>query len=267
MANTESAGALPLPGQPVAFPGCDLPAAPAALIRETLLSLQVEGVGEYALLCTPTERRALAVGFLHAEGLIASLEDILLLQDCPEDPDTLRLRLAAPPPPGAERNLLITSACGLCGAKQLATLRASIPPVGTTLQATAGAIQQAAADLRAGQALHRLTRGCHAAGLFRPGAPGFLAFAEDIGRHNALDKAVGLALLQRAHPAGHAVMLTSRISFEMVAKAARAGIELIAAVSAPSALAVEAATAWNITLCASVRDAGFVIYTHASRMA
>jgi FdhD protein len=115
------------------------------------------------------------------------------------------------------------------------------------------------------QALYKSTGGTHAVLLF-DGAGAAVAFAEDIGRHNALDKAVGKLLLAGRTAAGCGAVLSGRVSFEMIAKCATAGVELVLAVSAPTSLALEAAQRCGITLCAFVRDGGATVYTHPERI-
>ena len=119
--------------------------------------------------------------------------------------------------------------------------------------------------LRETQTVFEATGGVHAAGVF-DAAGAMLATAEDIGRHNALDKAIGECLLAGRATGGCGVVLSGRVSFELVAKAARAGVEVILAVSGPTSLAVEAADRWNITLCGFVRGDRMNVYTHPGRI-
>ena len=125
----------------------------------------------------------------------------------------------------------------------------------------AGLIEQ----MRAGQAIFDETGGCHAAAIF-DGAARVLAVAEDLGRHNALDKAIGTVLLERGSLAGCGVVLSSRLSLEMVLKAVRSGLEIMAAVSAPTSLAIEVADRFGITLCGFVRETRATVYTHRQRI-
>jgi FdhD protein len=115
------------------------------------------------------------------------------------------------------------------------------------------------------QPLQKLTGSAHAAAIFSNTAE-FIAISEDIGRHNALDKAIGKVLLAKPNSTSHGLVLSGRVSFEMIAKAVKIGAELIIAVSAPSSLAIEMAEHWNITLCGFARDHKINIYTHPSRI-
>ena len=146
-----------------------------------------------------------------------------------------------------------------------AKLMEAVPACGNALTMGEARCQELAEALRGGQPVFAATGGAHAAGVFS-GAGEFLATAEDIGRHNALDKAIGACLLADRATTGCGVVLSGRVSFEMVAKAARAGLEIIVAVSGPTSLAVAAADHWNITLCGFVRGDRMNVYTHPSRV-
>lgn len=235
---------------------------------EHAVTVDVERVDSYTLLCTPGEHRALAMGFLLTEGVIDGAADVAELRPCDEDERVLRVRLASPSPPhiGDEgRNLLIVSSCGLCGAESLEHKLAAIEPVGSTLQIECSLLRSVGDELRRHQPLFRATGGTHAVGLFD--ATGTLVTAaEDTGRHNALDKAIGKCLLGRRSPAGLGAVLSGRVSVEMVGKCARAGIELISAVSAPTSLAIEVAERSNLTLCAFVRETRATVFSHPHRV-
>jgi FdhD protein len=239
---------------------------PGEVIVEAPLTLDVQGVGPYTILAAPTDSIPLTVGFLFAEGIIGGVEDIVLLQRCEDDAGVIRVRLADPSAAaGRERNLMVVSACGLCGSQSIDELLGELPRAGEELVVAPAVLRQAVTAMRERQDLFRQTGGAHAAALFdRQGA--VVSFAEDIGRHNALDKAVGKCLLESRAPAGHGAALSGRVSLELVAKCARAGIELIAAVSAPTSLALDAAERCNITLCAFVRETRATVYCHPQRI-
>jgi FdhD protein len=135
---------------------------------------------------------------------------------------------------------------------------ASLPRTADTLRVSPAELADMTELLRQQQIIFPATGGTHAAGIYREGK--LLAVSEDLGRHNAFDKAIGKCILEGIETAGAAAVLSSRVSFEMVAKAARAGIELIAAVSAPSTLAIETARRCNITLCGFVRGSEANVY-------
>ncbi|MBI4879716.1 MAG: formate dehydrogenase accessory sulfurtransferase FdhD [Planctomycetes bacterium] len=142
---------------------------------------------------------------------------------------------------------------------------AATPAVGDTLRLGRQALRAASKSVLESQPVFRQSGGTHAIGVF-DAAGALLACAEDIGRHNALDKAIGKCLLAGVETAGRGAALSGRVSLEMVGKCARAGIELISAVSAPTSLAIEAAERWGITLCAFVREARATVFTHARRV-
>ncbi|MFH1842138.1 MAG: formate dehydrogenase accessory sulfurtransferase FdhD [bacterium] len=237
------------------------------VIHETPLTLDVEGIETYTLLCTPTDRQALAVGFLYTEGVIDSPADIDVIKACDDDPDTIRVRLKDEVPrlDDAGRNLLIVSSCGACGSENLQERIKALPQVGDTLRIAPSLLRTVFATLRQRQVLFKASGGAHAAALFDDRGE-IVAFAEDSGRHNALDKAFGKCLLAGGLTSGLGVALTSRLSLEMVTKCARAGIEIVAAVSAPTTLAIEVATTCNITLCAFVRETRATAFSRAARI-
>jgi FdhD protein len=234
---------------------------------EAPLKIDVEGVETYTLLCTPGDRRAMAIGFLFSEGVIDGMADVASCRPCRDDPDVMRVKLREGVPrigdPG--RNLLIVSSCGACGSEELQRKLAALPTVGDTLRIDSGLLRSVSGEVRRGQALFDACGGTHAVGIFdREGE--IVAAAEDTGRHHALDKAVGKCLLAGASPAGCGAVLSGRVSLEMVGKCARAGIELITAISAPTSLAIEVAERCEITLCAFVRETRATVFTHPGRV-
>jgi FdhD protein len=198
--------------------------------------------------------------------MIESADDILSLSRNRRRPDLIELRLANPSTVAGRRNMLVSSSCGLCGVRLIERTLWNTPPVPLSLRVTPELVIGMPDRLAGEQRVYRSTRGAHAAGIF-DGSGEIVAFAEDIGRHNALDKVIGKRLLQQRPTRGLGVALTSRASFEMVAKAGRAGLEIIAAVSAPSSLAVETARTLNVTLCASVQRGKADVFTHPRRVA
>jgi FdhD protein len=239
-----------------------------SVVLEAPVSIDVQKVESYTLLCTPDDNLALATGFLLSEGVVDSLDDIASLEPCRDDPEkVVRVRLKDPVPriDDAGRNLLIVSSCGLCGVEGLDARLEALPIVGHSLRIDSSVLREAGERLRRHQPLFEACGGTHAAGIFD--AEGSLvAHAEDTGRHNALDKAIGRCLRSDRSPAGCGVVLSGRVSLEMVAKCARAGIELISAISAPTSLAVEIAERCGITLCAFVRETRATLFTHPRRV-
>jgi FdhD protein len=238
-----------------------------SVAREAALTIDVQGVESYTLLCTPNDNRALTAGFLLSEGVIDSLDDVDVLKQCDDDPTVIRVRLKRAMPriddPG--RNLLIVSSCGLCGAAGLDEKLRSLPTVGDSLRVESRILRVVGERLQGYQPLFHACGSTHAACLFDAGGE-ILASAEDTGRHNALDKAIGQSLLAGRSTAGCAALLSGRVSLEMVGKCARAGIELITAVSAPTSLAIEVAERCGITLCAFVRETRATVFTHPNRV-
>ncbi len=236
------------------------------VLVEGLLTLEIEEVGRYVIACTPDSSEALAAGFAFSEGLIDGPGDILRLSRREGDPTALEMRIRDPGRITPGRNRLVTSSCGACGVRNLEPFLAGAVSCGRTLRTTGAGVHAAARAMRERQALFGRTGAAHAAALF--GADGaVLSFAEDIGRHNALDKAIGRLILGGASPRGRGAMLSGRVSWELAAKAARAGIELVAAVSAPSSLAVTVAERCGMTLCGFVREGRMTVYAHPDRIA
>jgi FdhD protein len=235
------------------------------VIVEEPVTILVDRVGSFTVMCTPCDLEALAVGFVHSEGMIRSLDDVTALRTKDHLPNIIGIELREPAQVGIARNLVVASSCGLCGVRNIEKMLASVPPCPNSLQVPQPLLLEIAAKLRPLQTTFALTGSSHAAAVFdRDGA--ILAFAEDIGRHNALDKAIGKCLLARRAPHGCGVLLSGRVSLEMIAKAARAGLELVVAVSGVSSYAVTAAAQWNITLCGFVRAGRINIYTNPTRI-
>jgi FdhD protein len=244
------------------------PAAEAVdVVREVPLAVDVERVDRFTMLCTPVHRRALAAGFLLSEGIIDSMADVASIDICNDDDYVVRVKLKQ----GIERigdqgrNLVITSSCGACGDEDLSRRLAALPTVGRTLAVDHRLLRRTGRELKASQPLFRET-GCTHGVLLFDGEGTVLAAAEDTGRHNALDKAIGLRLMEGKPTAGTAAALSCRVSLEMVGKCARAGIELISAISAPTSLAIETARRCGITLCAFVRETRATVFTHPDRI-
>lgn len=224
---------------------------------------------------TPGDDFDLAAGFLFAEGVISGREEIAELSYCrdgePQEYNVVVARLrpgATLDPVRLQRNFLATSSCGVCGKASLdaVELRGCAPLPAEGLRVAADVLSTLPESLAEAQDVFRQTGGIHAAGLFA--ADGSLrTLREDVGRHNAVDKAVGHELLEGRLPLGDAVLVVSgRASFEIVQKALVAGIPVVAAVGAPSSLAVELAGRFGMTLVGFLRDDGFNVYAAGDRV-
>lgn len=235
---------------------------------EAPLTIDIEGINSYTILCSPDDRRAMAVGFIFSEGIIQKIDDIALLADCMDFLGMMRVRLNNPPQKNADtlgRNLLVVSSCGMCGSTNMQERIAALPLVGNTLCIDTDTVHQTMVLLSDKQDVYKKSGGTHAILIFDDKGDA-VSFAEDIGRHNALDKAIGKILLAGKTVKGCGAVLSGRVSFEMVSKCSLAGIEIILAVSAPTSLALDAALHCGITLCAFVRNGGATIFTHPARI-
>ena len=251
---------------------------PETLAVEEPLEIRVNGAPVTVTMRTPGSDIELAQGFLLTEGVIARREDVLTVRYCGgrgEDGENtynvLDVTLApgvAPPDVDVTRNFYTTSSCGVCGKASLEAVRliSRYAPGEDTATVAAGTLRAMPDQLSAAQKVFASTGGLHAAALF--GVDGtMLAVREDIGRHNAVDKVVGWALEQDRLPLGASVLLVSgRASFELTQKAVMAGIPILAAVSAPSSLAVSLADESGITLVAFLREDSMNVYTRADRI-
>ena len=236
-----------------------------SVIVEQVVTVMVDEVGSFTLMCTPADVDALAVGFIFAEGMIDSMDDVLEVSINENLPNVVGIELDTPSGAIVKRNLIVASSCGLCGARNIEKLLSDIPACADTLRMDLGVMFDVVGQLRGMQPAFHVTGGSHAAAIFRSSGE-LIASAEDLGRHSALDKAIGKCLMNRQSMKSCGVALSGRISLEMVTKAARAGLELIAAVSAPSSFAIEAARDWDITLCGFVRAKAGNVYTHPRRI-
>ncbi|HEX6839304.1 MAG TPA: formate dehydrogenase accessory sulfurtransferase FdhD [Polyangia bacterium] len=239
---------------------------------EAPLEIRVGGKALTVVMRTPGSDEELARGFLYAEGLVDGAADIVaiarptaLTGDEVGNVVDVTLRRGARAPEG-ERLFYASSSCGVCGKNAISALRVRAPVVTSSLSVPAATLSALPDRLRAAQPLYARTGGVHASGLFA--ADGTLELArEDVGRHNALDKIIGWALAAGRLPLGDRLLVVSgRVSYEIVQKAIAAGLPLIAAVGAPSTLAVDLAEQFEVTLVGFVRDGGMNVYTHGERV-
>lgn len=244
---------------------------------EEPMEVRVNGASFAVIMRTPGADRDLAAGFLLAEDVIRSADEIGAIEYCRDRDAEGRDNIINVTVTGGavarfaarfdeRRQVAMTSSCGLCGRRTVESLQARVAGVGGDWTVSAGVIQVLPERLRAVQAAFESTGGLHAAGLFDRSGTLQLS-AEDVGRHNAVDKISGRMLLAGRHPLDGSILLVSgRTSFELVQKALLAGIPLIAAVSAPSSLAIDLAEQAEITLCGFVRSGRFNVYSHARRI-
>ena len=244
---------------------------------EEPLEIRLNGTPFVVTMRTPGADRELAVGFLVSERIVGSLEDIGTVRHCGNATDegeenvidvTLVGAAAARGDEalGGRRLVTVTAACGICGRRSIDDLMQNVAPVAPGWSITAGVAASLPARLRAAQSVFDETGGLHAAGLFD--VDGMLVgSAEDVGRHNAVDKVIGGELLADRWPLRDlALFVSGRTSFEIVQKAVVAGIPIVGAVSAPSSLAIDLARTAGVTLLGFVRGDTFNIYAGEERI-
>jgi len=255
--------------------------APDAVVTEEPLQLLLDGAELSVVMRTPGEDLELAIGLLYAEGIVRSLEDIKEVRisaESGEDASALRVdasivesnqvdvHLTRAPRRRPERSMLASSACGVCGAVLIEDLRRDLAVLPAGLSVDPGLLPSLVERLRSGQGVFDRTGGLHAAGLFTPGGE-TVCVREDIGRHNAVDKVVGSMLLEGRLPLRDTVLVVSgRAGYEIVQKSINAGIAVLAAVGAPSSLAVGLAREFNQTLVGFLRGERFNVYSAAERL-
>jgi FdhD protein len=259
-------------------------AAPAdeRLAVEEPLEIRLGGQRFTLTMRTPGADEELVTGFLLAEGFIESRADFreirrLRDQRGASDPNALDVILNVPAASLRERlkrNFTISSSCGVCGKTSIEAIQRRIAPIESDLVVTPSALLALVPTMLREQEVFAATGGLHAAALFVPVGSGepvdnleLAILREDVGRHNAVDKAVGWAVTNGMLPLSRALMMVSgRLSFEIVQKAAAAGIPILAAISAPSSLAVELAEEVGMTLVGFLRDGSFNVYCRSNRV-
>lgn len=248
------------------------------LVVEEPLEIRVNGAPTTVTMRTPGSDVELAQGFLLTEGVITARDDITTIRYCQgEDPDGVNtynvldvtLRRGVPAPQvDITRNFYTTSSCGVCGKASLEAVRLSSPhsPGDDPAMVTTATLTAMPDQLRSAQRVFATTGGLHGAALFACDGT-LLTVREDIGRHNAVDKLIGWAVESDLVPlSGTVLLISGRASFELTQKAVMAGIPVVAAVSAPSSLAVDLATQSGLTLVAFLRGDSMNVYSRADRV-
>ncbi len=237
--------------------------------EETPVALVYDGSTHAVMMATPSDLEDFALGFSMAEGKVDRADEIAEFEIV-EQPSGIELRMWLTPNAGRRiaarrRALLGPTGCGLCGVESLDAALPMLPVVAATRTFTRREISIAVASVASSQVLNREAHALHAAAFCRPGRMAPLV-REDVGRHNALDKLVGAMTRQALAPSDGIVVLTSRVSVEMVQKTAVLGASVLAAVSVPTALAIRTANDCGITLVAVARADGFEVFTHPDRL-
>ncbi len=228
------------------------------LAAEEPLQIRIAGDDLAVLMRTPGEDFPLAAGFLLGEGLVRVRGDIDGIGYCVDDEQRNTVDVGLAPhvelgPEAFERRFAANASCGICGARSIASIRKSAPPIARRTRLPLGQLEAMAGSMAARQRGFLRTGGLHAAGLFRFTGEA-LGLSEDVGRHNAADKVLGKSLLAGEDRADTVLLLSGRLSFEMVQKAALAGVPAVAGISAPSSLAVALARELGLILVGFLRD-------------
>ncbi len=239
------------------------------LAEEAPVALEFNGISHATMLATPADLEDFAVGFSLSEGIIDSVADVRGIDVLPQcDGIVVQVEISSACEArlkSRRRAMAGRTGCGLCGVETLPEVLRPVAPVPAGAPLAIGAVLRAMGDMRARQTLHDLTGATHAAGW--AGADGAVALVrEDVGRHNALDKLVGALARQALDAGGGMVLVSSRASFEMVQKTASAGVGVLAAVSAPTALAVRLADSAGIALLGFMRRDDATLYSHPERI-
>lgn len=244
------------------------------LAVEEPLEIRLAGRRFTLTMRTPGHDEELAAGFLFAEGFInhaRELDEIRRVRGRKGAPEPNAIDIVLNVPADGlrarlKRNFVMSASCGICGKTSIESIRRRVDPADDSAHVTPATLLALSQRLRDGQRVFAATGGLHGAAIFSlDGA--MLAIREDVGRHNAVDKVIGYALTNEMIPLSrHLMMVSGRLSFEIVQKAAAAGVPILAAVSAPSSLAVELAEEVGTTLVGFLRDGSFNIYTRPDRV-
>jgi FdhD protein len=247
--------------------------APDRVVVEEPLEIRLAGEPFQVLMRLPGLEKELALGFLFTEGIVRDLNEVITIHFCGTATDPLlppnvvdvKLTEAALKRRGRRHLEVSYSSCGLCAKLAVDEICRQTTPVVSSLTLSPDRLLALMARLPGVQAVFQATGGTHAVALASPDGQVFLS-AEDVGRHNAMDKVIGRALLEKRPFKDLVALLSGRISFEMALKAARAGLPILAAVSAPTTMAIKLAQELNLTLAGFARGHNLNIYTHPQRL-
>src|SRR5947207_8059290 len=256
--------------------------SPDAVVTEEPVQLLLDGAPLSVVMRTPGHDVELALGLFYAEGIVRSAAEVGTVRISAEsgesepaiavdpsimDSNQVDVRLAQAPRRKPERSMMSSSACGVCGAVMIEDLRRDLAPLPAGLRVSAALLPRLVEQLRTRQGVFERTGGLHAAGLFTPEGES-ICTREDIGRHNAVDKVAGRMLLEGRLPANESILVVSgRAGYEIVQKSITAGIPVLAAVGAPSSLAVALAREFGQTLVGFLRGERFNVYASPERLA
>lgn len=243
--------------------------ASRALPEETAVALTYNRATFVVMMASPCDLEDFALGFSLSEGIIERPEDILDFRIVAVA-EGIECRMTLAPDKLAafearRRHIAGPVGCGLCGLDSLREVNRALPKIGTSARMSADMIADAVSRMARLQVLNNETRGVHAAAFFNPTGNDLL-LREDVGRHNALDKLIGAAIRRGDAPGCGAVLLTSRVSLDLIQKTAMFGAGILVAISVPTARAIEQAHVAGITVIAVARDDGFEIFTHPERV-
>ena len=255
------------------FQAGHLAAAADKVAVEEPLEIRLQGDPFQVLMRLPGWEKELALGFLYTEGIVRDLSEVITIHFCGTATDPLlppnvvdvQLTDRALERRGRRHLEVSYSSCGLCAKEAVSEICRATSPVVSDLRVTASALLDLMGRMQQEQTVFRETGGTHGVALATPDGDFFL-LAEDVGRHNAMDKVIGRALLQRRDFSRMVALLSGRISFEMALKSIRAGIPILAAISAPTSMALNLAQELNLTLAGFVRNQRLNIYTNPHRL-
>lgn len=256
------------------------------VVAETPWVLYLNGRELLTMMCTPTRLHCLALGFLLSENIISGIEDVwqmrvftgedrvytffpeaglneeLTMRTCEEAVGSIDVRLRNPPPPRPEKRIM-TSGCG--GGTTFDDLSGHRPPLSSSLMLEAAQVCAMMAHMQANATLYNQSRGIHTSGLYDPASGEQLVMAEDVGRHNTIDKIRGECLLGSISTNDRVLITSGRISTEMIGKAYKMGVPIVASRTSPTVTSVRLAQAWGITLIGYVRTNKLRVYAGAER--